>query len=43
MFAIMERIHATTVEVPVQIGDVILDDIFGAKIVAPSGSFDLSS
>jgi CxxC motif-containing protein len=34
MFAIMERIHATTVEAPVQIGDVILDDVCGTKIVA---------
>lgn len=34
MFAIMERIHATTVEAPIEIGDVILDDIFGTRIVA---------
>ena len=34
MFSIMERIHATTVEAPVQIGDVILDNIFGTRIVA---------
>ena len=34
MFAIMERIHATTVEAPVQIGDVILDDVCGTKIIA---------
>ena len=34
MFAIMERIHATTVEAPVQIGDVILDDVCGTRIVA---------
>jgi CxxC motif-containing protein len=34
MFAIMERIHATTVEAPIQIGDVILDNICGTKIVA---------
>ena len=34
MFAIMERIHAATVEAPVAIGDVIIDDICGTKIVA---------
>lgn len=34
MFAIMERIHAITVEAPVQIGDVILDNVCGTKIVA---------
>ena len=34
MFAIMERIHATTVEAPIQIGDVILDNICGTRIVA---------
>ena len=34
MFAIMERIHATTVEAPVQMGDVILDDVCGTKIIA---------
>ena len=34
MFAIMERIHATAVEAPVHIGDVILDDVCGTRIVA---------
>ena len=34
MFAIMERIHATTVEAPVQIGDVLLDNVCGTRIVA---------
>lgn len=34
MFEIMERIHATTVEAPVKIGDVILTDVFGTEIVA---------
>ena len=34
MFAIMERIHAASVEAPVAIGDVIIDDICGTKIVA---------
>ena len=34
MFAIMERIHAAAVEAPIQIGDVILDNVCGTKIVA---------
>ena len=34
MFAIMEKIHAATVEAPVAIGDVILDNICGTRIVA---------
>jgi CxxC motif-containing protein len=34
MFAIMERIHAASVEAPVAIGDVIIDDICGTRIVA---------
>ena len=34
MFAIMERIHATTVEAPIAIGDVIIDDICGIQIIA---------
>ncbi len=34
MFVIMERIHAASVEAPVAIGDVIIDDICGTKIVA---------
>jgi CxxC motif-containing protein len=34
MFAIMERIRAAAVEAPIQIGDVILDDVCGTKIVA---------
>ena len=34
MFAIMERIHKTTVEAPIAIGDVILDNICGTRIVA---------
>lgn len=34
MFAIMEKIHATTVEVPVAIGDCIIDNICGTRIVA---------
>ena len=34
MFAIMERIHETTVEAPVAIGDVIIDNVCGTQIVA---------
>ena len=34
MFAIMERIHETTVEAPVSIGDVIIDNVCGTQIVA---------
>ena len=34
MFAIMEKIHATTVEAPVAIGDCIIDNICGTRIVA---------
>lgn len=34
LFAIMERIHATTVEAPVAIGDVVIDNICGTRIVA---------
>ena len=34
MFAIMKRIHAASVEAPVAIGDVILEDICGTRIVA---------
>lgn len=34
MFAVMEKIHAASVEAPVAIGDVIIDDICGTQIVA---------
>ena len=34
MFAIMENIHATSVEAPVAIGDVIIDSVCGTRIVA---------
>ena len=34
MFAIMERIHETTVAAPIAIGDVIIDNICGTRIVA---------
>lgn len=34
MFEIMERIHAARVEAPVQIGDVILEDVCGTQVVA---------
>ena len=34
MFAIMEKIHATTVEAPVAIGDCVIDNVCGTRIVA---------
>jgi CxxC motif-containing protein len=34
MFAIMEKIHAASVEAPVAIGDVIIDNICGTRIIA---------
>jgi CxxC motif-containing protein len=34
MFAVMERIHATTVEAPIEIGDVILENICSSDIIA---------
>ncbi len=34
MFEIMEKIHATSVEAPVKIGDVLIPDLYGADIVA---------
>ncbi len=34
MFEIMELIHATSVEAPVKIGDVLISNLFGADIVA---------
>ncbi len=34
MFEIMELIHRTTVEAPVKIGDVLIDDVFGTQIIA---------
>lgn len=34
MFEIMERIHATAVQAPVRIGDVLIPDVFGTDIIA---------
>ena len=34
MFAIMEKIYAVTVEEPVSIGDCIIDNICGPRIIA---------
>ena len=34
MFAVMEQLRSTTVLAPVNIGDVILDAVFGTQIVA---------
>ena len=34
MFSIMELIHAAQAEAPIQIGDVILDNVCGTRIIA---------
>ena len=34
LFAVMEKIHATTVEAPIAIGDCIIDNICNTRIVA---------
>ncbi len=34
MMECMEIINSTVVELPIRVGDVILDDVFGAKLVA---------
>ena len=34
MFAIMEKIHETSVEAPIAIGDCIIDNICGTRIIA---------
>ena len=34
MFECMEIINATVVALPVRVGDVILDDVFGSRVVA---------
>ena len=34
MFTIMEKIHATTVEAPIAIGDVIIEYVCGIQIIA---------
>ncbi len=34
LFAIMERIHQTTVQAPIRIGDVLIPNICGTDIVA---------
>ena len=34
MFECMEKINAITVKLPVHVGDVIIDDVFGSRIVA---------
>ena len=34
LFAAMEKVNALSVDAPVKIGDVLLPDLFGAKLVA---------
>ena len=34
MFEVMARLHGTAVNAPVQIGDVVLEDVCGSSIVA---------
>lgn len=34
LFAAMEKVNALSAVAPVRIGDVLLDDLFGAKLVA---------
>lgn len=34
LFAAMEKVNALSVRAPIRIGDVLLDDLFGAKLVA---------
>ncbi len=34
LFAAMERVNRVVAQVPVAIGDVLLDDLFGARLVA---------
>lgn len=38
VFAVMERLHQTTVTAPVRIGDVVLDDLFGSRVVVTKGA-----
>ncbi|MBQ3135507.1 MAG: DUF1667 domain-containing protein [Oscillospiraceae bacterium] len=38
MFAVMERLHQTTVTAPVSIGDIVMDDLFGSRIVVTKGA-----
>ena len=34
MFSMMELIHTSQAQAPIQIGDVILDDVYGTKVIA---------
>ena len=38
VFAVMERLHQTTVTAPVRIGDVVIDDLFGSRVVVTKGA-----
>ena len=38
MFDVMDRLHQTTVTAPIAIGDVVIDDLFGSRIVVTKGA-----
>lgn len=38
MFAAMDRLHQTTVTAPIHIGDVVIGDLFGSRVVVTKGA-----
>lgn len=38
MFAAMDRLHQTTVTAPIRIGDTVIDDLFGSRVVVTKGA-----
>ncbi len=40
LFAAMERVNRVVAQVPIAIGDVLLEDLFGARLVATVGLKD---
>ena len=38
IFEVMDRLHQTTVNAPVHIGDVVIDDLFGSRVVITKGA-----
>ena len=38
MFAVMDRLHQTTVTAPIHIGDTVIDDLFGSRVVVTKGA-----